>query len=109
MLSRIAFFTLLKNAIWRRGHKIPVPKLNGSSSQTSTDQLTQPSVTLPPPAECVYALMGFFDCRIMPDVLETEMQALARLSVANDSDRLAERMISMLPKTILDTCCWYSD
>jgi hypothetical protein len=45
----------------------------------------------------------------MPDVLETVMKALARLSMANDSDRLAERMISMLPKTILDTSCWYSD
>jgi hypothetical protein len=53
--------------------------------------------------------MGFFEHRIMPDYLEKEEQALARLSMANDNDRFAERMIAMLPSKIRDDACWYSD
>lgn len=88
-LSRLNFLSLLKDAIWRRSHT--------------------PDIVLAQPAEGVYALMGFFEHRIMPDYLETELQALARLSMANDDDRFAERMIAMLPKHILDTACWYAD
>ena len=61
------------------------------------------------PAESVYALMGFYEHRIMPSRLETELQALARLSMANESDRMAECMVSMLPHNIQPTACWYAD
>ncbi|KAG0706211.1 hypothetical protein DFH29DRAFT_1024849 [Suillus ampliporus] len=40
-------------------------------------------------AEKVYALMGFFEHRILPNAEETELQALARLFMANDNDRIA--------------------
>ena len=61
------------------------------------------------PAKKVYALMGFYEHRIMPSHLETELQGLARLSMANDNDRMAERMVSMLPRNIQTTACWYAD
>lgn len=96
VLSRLQFLSLLKDAIWGRPHFIAP-----ATAERSVDD--------PPPAERVYALMGFFEHRIMPDNLETEEQALARLSMANDSDRFTERMISMLPSTIRSTACWYSD
>ena len=53
--------------------------------------------------------MGFYQHRILPDRNESEMVALARLSLANDNDRFAERMIAMLPRQIKDEACWYSD
>lgn len=93
-LSRLQFLSLLKDAIWRRPY---------------TPNTVNTSPAAPPQAERVYALMGFFQHRIMPDNLETEEQALARLSMANDSDRFTERMISMLPQNINESACWYSD
>src|SRR5204863_8983021 len=84
------------DAIWRHPHVVAPAGVTRS-------------VNDPPPAERVYALMGFFEHRIMPDNLETEEQALARLSMVNDSDSFTERMISMLPSTICETACWYSD
>jgi len=93
VLSRLELLSLLKEAIWQRGRSPGLPGATGSA----------------PPAERVYALMGFFEHRVMPDNSETEEQALARLSMANDSDRFTERMISMLPSTIPQTACWYSD
>ena len=53
--------------------------------------------------------MGFFDHRIKPDDNEDELRALARLSMANDNDRIAERMVSLFPTTISQTECWYAD
>jgi len=53
--------------------------------------------------------MGFFEHRIQPNDNEDELRALARLSMANDSDRIAERMVSLLPTTISQTECWYAD
>ncbi|KAF9241097.1 hypothetical protein BU15DRAFT_61062 [Melanogaster broomeanus] len=41
--------------------------------------------------------------KIVPNPSETELQALARLSMANDNDRIAERMVSMLPKPDFST------
>ena len=53
--------------------------------------------------------MGFFDHRIEPDYSENDLLALARLSMANDSDRIAERMVSLLPTTTSQTARWYAD
>lgn len=102
-LERIEKLTLLKNAIWRRSSgSSPAsksPKINtGTGSQFTAY-----------PAEKVYALMGFFEHRIMPDIQETTLHALARLSMENDSDHLVERMVAMLPPSIPDQACWYSD
>jgi len=103
-LERIEKLTLLKNAIWKRSSgssaspQAPKPANTGTGSQFTAY-----------PAERVYALMGFFEHRIMPDPRETPLDALARLCMANDSDRIAERMVAMLPPSIPDHACWYSD
>ena len=47
--------------------------------------------------DVAYALMGLLHYRIPLDRSDTLFQALARLSLANDSDRLIERMVCMLP------------
>jgi hypothetical protein len=109
VLSRLQILSLLKDAIWRRAHRTEIDISNRRRRRHGESVDRVDSSCIPCPAECVYALMGFFDHRIMPDCVETEEQALARLSMANDSDRFAERMISMLPSTIRDTACWYSD
>ncbi|KAG2130343.1 hypothetical protein DEU56DRAFT_466873 [Suillus clintonianus] len=59
-------------------------------------------------AEKVYALMGFFEHRILPNAEETELQALARLFMANDNDRIADRMISMFPRDRRAINQWYT-
>jgi hypothetical protein len=105
-LERLERLTLLKSAIWRRGTAAlapgvapPPPKITGEKSDTSGSYK----------AERVYALMGFFEHRIHPNRSEDDLRALVRLSMANDNDRIAERMVSMLPSTIAQTACWYSD
>lgn len=47
--------------------------------------------------EIAYALMGFLNRRVQLDGSENLFQALARLSLENDTDRLVERMICMFP------------
>lgn len=47
--------------------------------------------------DIAYALMGLLHYRIALDHSDTLFQALARLSLANDSDRLIERMVCMFP------------
>ncbi|KAG1816663.1 uncharacterized protein BJ212DRAFT_1480535 [Suillus subaureus] len=54
------------------------------------------------------ALMGFFEHRILPNAEETELQALARLFMANDNDRIADRMISMFPRDRRGINQWYT-
>ena len=56
------------------------------------------SHTLYTDADLAYALMGLLHHRIEPDSTDDLFQALARLSLANDSDQLIERMICMYPK-----------
>jgi hypothetical protein len=102
-LERIERLTLLKNAIWRRSSG------PGSSSDSQKINTGAGSQFTAYPAERVYALMGFFEHRIMPNIRESTLHALARLSMANDSDRLVERMVAMLPPSIPDQACWYSD
>jgi hypothetical protein len=53
----------------------------------------------------MYALMSFFEHQIHPNRSEDDLRALVRLSMANDNDRIAERMVSMLPSTITKTAC----
>lgn len=47
--------------------------------------------------ELAYALMGFLNRRVQLNGSENLFQALARLSLENDTDRLVERMICMFP------------
>lgn len=47
--------------------------------------------------DVVYSLMGLFRLRPKVDVRDSEFEAFARLSMANDSDKLLERLICMLP------------
>ncbi|KAH7885199.1 hypothetical protein F5I97DRAFT_1956269 [Phlebopus sp. FC_14] len=110
-LERLERLTLLKSAIWRRGSAaLPQkPEEQSQKGQLSTQEGPAKQVGFAYAAEKVYALMGFFDHRIMPNPLETELQALARLSMANDNDRIAERMVSMLPDRIPAQACWYAD
>ena len=49
-------------------------------------------------ADLAYCLMGLMHYRIEPDATDSLFQALARLSLSNDSDRLIERMICMYQK-----------
>ncbi|KAF3105133.1 hypothetical protein TWF594_005718 [Orbilia oligospora] len=53
-----------------------------------------------------YALMGLLRLRPQIDVTDTQFQAFARLSMANDSDALLERYICTLPKSIDQP--WYN-
>jgi hypothetical protein len=48
--------------------------------------------------DVTYALMGFMRLRPTVDKTDSAFQAFARLSLANDSDKLLERMICLLPK-----------
>ncbi|KAL6707094.1 hypothetical protein ACN47E_004846 [Coniothyrium glycines] len=50
------------------------------------------------PGDHSYALMGLLRIRPKIDPTDTAFQAFARLSLANDSDQLLERLICMLPK-----------
>ena len=111
-LERLERLTLLKSAIWRRGSAALPPVAPPKDVEKLIISLQpQPTAIENPsyPAERVYALMGFYEHRIMPSRLETELQALARLSMANDNDRMAERMVSMLPYNIQRQACWYAD
>lgn len=47
--------------------------------------------------DIAYALMTLLRVRPAMDPTDTEQQALARLSLSNDSDRIVERMACMLP------------
>ena len=48
-------------------------------------------------ADVAYALMGLLHYRIEKDPDDTLFQAIARLSLANDNDRLIERMVCLYP------------
>ncbi|TVY62334.1 hypothetical protein LSUE1_G009476, partial [Lachnellula suecica] len=48
-------------------------------------------------ADLAYALMGLLHYRIDKSPTDTAFQAMARLSLANDSDRLIERMTCLFP------------
>ena len=104
-ITRLELLMKLKEAIWRR-----TSSQNPGPGVTPQRPNANPGV-VPYQAERVYALMGFFPHRILPDIIETEAQALARLSMANDTDRIAERMVSLLPplQRILPQACWYCD
>ncbi|KAG2071159.1 hypothetical protein BDR04DRAFT_1098859 [Suillus decipiens] len=107
-LERLERLTLLKSAIWRRGTAALAPGV--APPPLKLDIMGGKSVTSGAyKAERVYALMGFFEHRIQPNRSEDDLRALVRLSMANDNDRIAERMVSMLPSTITKTACWYAD
>ena len=95
-LERLERLSLLKSALWRR-------------TSSTLEKLAEPGAKQHFAAERVYALMGFFEHRIHPHFEESELQALVRLSMANDNDRIAERMVSLLPSRIPDTACWYAE
>ncbi|OJA10097.1 hypothetical protein AZE42_07527 [Rhizopogon vesiculosus] len=128
-LERLERLTRLKSAIWRR-HSADLPialgppalqpnqdlmrgnlVTSGGGFRAQRDLMRGNLVTSGGKfrAERVYALMGFFENRIHPTYSEDELPALARLSMANDNDRIAERMVSMLPSTITQTACWYAN
>ncbi|KAK0118596.1 hypothetical protein ONS95_007481 [Cadophora gregata] len=48
-------------------------------------------------ADIAYALMGLLHYHISKDKDDTPFQAIARLSLSNDSDRLIERMVCLFP------------
>ncbi|KAG2070805.1 hypothetical protein BDR04DRAFT_1231436 [Suillus decipiens] len=116
-LDRLERLVLLKKAIWRRAMRAlpvssgppppPQPKWGMIGGGPVTDEVYKPYT--PHKAEQVYALMGFFEHRIQPNDDEDELKALARLSMANDTDRIIERMVSMLPLTTTPEACWYAD
>jgi hypothetical protein len=55
--------------------------------------------------DLAYVLMGLLRRRPVIDHTDSEFQAFARLSLANDSDSLLERLICILPKS--DNQPWY--
>ena len=81
-LSRLQLVTVALNCLYKRETKI---YLDGDIS---------------------YVLMGLL--RHRPNIVpsDSDFQAFARLSLANDSNRLLERMICLLPKTLEDE--WWS-
>lgn len=58
------------------------------------------------PGDYAYALMGLLRSRPIVDRSDSAFQAFARLSLANDSDRLLERLIATLP--MHQSQPWYS-
>ncbi|KAK0612126.1 hypothetical protein B0T14DRAFT_441010 [Immersiella caudata] len=52
------------------------------------------------PGDQSYALMGLLRLRPHIDRTDTAFQAFARVSLSNDSDRLLERYVCLLPKTL---------
>ena len=113
-LQRLERLTLLKSAIWcRRSAALPSvlaappkdPEKYVPSAQSQCTGMATPFY----PAERVYALMSFYEHRIVPNRLETKLQALGRLLVVNESDHMAERMVSMLPHNVQPTGSWYAD
>ena len=48
-------------------------------------------------ADMAYALMGLLHYRVEPDPSDDIFQVVARISLANDNDRLIERMVAMFP------------
>lgn len=58
--------------------------------------------------DLAYALMSLLRVRPRMDPTDSEYQALARLSLANDSDRIVERMACMLPPTISASHGWFA-
>ncbi|KAG6329662.1 hypothetical protein ID866_9426, partial [Astraeus odoratus] len=106
-LDRLERITLLKDALWRRGSAALPQKPVGSPGKEDPGHVGLSGYAYP--AEKVYALMGFFHHRIMPHPLDTAMQALAQLSMANDNDRFVERMVSMLPTFVSEEGRWYTE
>ena len=53
-------------------------------------------------ADMAYAFMGLLHYRIEPDPTDNVFQVVARLSLANDNDRLIERMVAMFPQPTSD-------
>ncbi|KAH0831057.1 hypothetical protein J3R83DRAFT_13580 [Lanmaoa asiatica] len=96
-LERLERLSLLKSALWGRKSRA----LQRLEANNEAEPIFR--------AERVYALMGFFEHRIHPHSQETELQALVRLSMANDNDRLVERMVSLLPSRTSDTAYWYAE
>ncbi|KAG2102525.1 uncharacterized protein F5147DRAFT_810176 [Suillus discolor] len=111
-LQRLEHLTLLKQVIWRRT-MAGFPTLSGPPLPPKSYMVGGGSVTSegykPHKADHVYALMGFFEHHIQPNHDKDELCALARLSMANDSDRIADRMVSMFPSTTTPGACWYTD
>jgi hypothetical protein len=111
-LERLERLTPLKKAIWRRA-TASLPITSGPPPPPNLDMIGGGPVTpksyKPYKAERVYALMGFFEHRIQPTHEEDDLRALARLSMANDSDRITERMVSMFPSFTTPGACWYAD
>ncbi|KAG1806010.1 hypothetical protein EV424DRAFT_1544144 [Suillus variegatus] len=107
-LERLERLALLKQAIWRRA-MASFRTLSGPPLPPKSDVID--GGYKPHKAERVYALMGFFEHRIQPNHHEDELQALARLSMANDNDRITERMVSMFPSTSTPGASrrWYAD
>ncbi|KAF8439967.1 hypothetical protein L210DRAFT_2192850 [Boletus edulis BED1] len=95
-LERLERLSLLRSALWRR-------------TSGNLERLEEKNAEQYFRAERVYALMGFFEHRIHPHFQETELQALVRLSMANDNDRIVERMVSLLPSVLPDNACWYAE
>ncbi|KAF8841830.1 hypothetical protein BDN67DRAFT_900582 [Paxillus ammoniavirescens] len=102
-LERLERLLMLKSALWRRKSGASTPQGGRGVSQTSQQSIARYE------AEKVYALMGFFEHRIHPQAGETELQALVRLSMANDNDRIVERMVSLLPLEVHPQASWYSE
>lgn len=56
--------------------------------------------------DMAYALMGLLRKRPSMDPSDSEQQALARLCLSNDSDRIIERMVCMLPIREVESSSW---
>ncbi len=56
--------------------------------------------------DMAYALMGLLRKRPSMDPSDSEQQALARLCLSNDSDRIIERMVCMLPVREVGSNSW---
>lgn len=91
-LSRLELISLcLEALISRQYEKIEKPEKSATPQQLIQLQSVWTQ------ADVAYALMALLRYRPRMDPTDSLFQALARLSLANDSDRIVDRMVSMLP------------
>ncbi|KAF7189776.1 hypothetical protein HII31_08883 [Pseudocercospora fuligena] len=84
---------------------IHLTQLELISIALSCMQRRLPGTTQLNPGDVSYALMGLLRRRPIVDTNDSDFEAFARLSLANDSDRLMERLLCMQP--VNSTAQWH--
>ncbi|KAF9241095.1 hypothetical protein BU15DRAFT_73575 [Melanogaster broomeanus] len=111
-LERLERLSHLKAAIWRRDSAALAPKRRGAATgcphQLHCKGSSNKSASHTQRRKCT-PLWDFLSIGSCPTRWRLSFRLSPGLSMANDNDRIAERMVSMLPNRISPQTCWYSD